>query len=80
MTTGWKNRLYFGDNLEILPKQIASESLHFLYLDRPVNSNATYNVLFAEKNGKKSAAQIAAFHDTWKCGLQSAASYQETPT
>jgi len=36
-----------------------------VYLDPPFNSNATYNVLFAEKNGTDSAAQIRAFDDTW---------------
>jgi site-specific DNA-methyltransferase (adenine-specific) len=80
MTTGWKNRLYFGDNLEILRKEIASESVDLVYLDPPFNSNATYNVLFAEKSGKKSAAQIAAFDDTWQWGLESEASYHETVT
>jgi len=80
MTVGWKNRLYFGDNLEILRKEIASESVDLVYLDPPFNSNATYNVLFAEKSGKKSAAQIAAFDDTWQWGLESEASYHETVT
>jgi len=80
MTAGWKNRLYFGDNLEILRKEIASESVDLIYLDPPFNSSATYNVLFAEKSGKKSAAQIAAFDDTWQWGLESEASYHETVT
>jgi len=80
MTAGWKNRLYFGDNLEILRKEIASESVDLVYLDPPFNSNATYNVLFAEKSGKKSAAQITAFDDTWQWGLESEASYHETVT
>ena len=33
--------------------------------DPPFNSKATYNVLFQEKNGTQSAAQITAFEDTW---------------
>jgi site-specific DNA-methyltransferase (adenine-specific) len=80
MAAEWKNRLYFGDNLEILRKEIASESVDLVYLDPPFNSNATYNVLFAEKSGEKSAAQIAAFDDTWHWGLESEASYHETVT
>jgi len=80
MTADWKNRLYFGDNLEILRKEIASESVDLVYLDPPFNSNATYNVLFAEKSGRKSAAQISAFDDTWQWGLESEASYHETVT
>ena len=55
---GWKNKLYFGDNLDILREHVASESVDLIYLDPPFNSNATYNVLFQEKSGEKSAAQI----------------------
>jgi len=57
----WKNKLYFGDNLDILHEHVASESVDLIYLDPPFNSNATYNVLFQEKSGEKSAAQITAF-------------------
>jgi 16S rRNA G966 N2-methylase RsmD len=58
---GWKNKLYFGDNLVILREHIPDESLDLVYLDPPFNSNATYNVLFGEKSGEKSSAQITAF-------------------
>ncbi len=75
--TGWKNKLYFGDNLDILRDHIADESADLIYLDPPFNSNATYNVLFAEKNGTQSRAQIAAFEDTWSWGYESEYAYQE---
>ena len=45
----WKNKLYFGDNLDILRKYIPDESIDLIYLDPPFNSNATYNMLFQEK-------------------------------
>jgi site-specific DNA-methyltransferase (adenine-specific) len=61
----WKNKLYFGDNLQILREHIDSESVDLVYLDPPFNSNANYNVLFAESSKKKSVAQIQAFSDTW---------------
>ena len=78
METGnWKNRLYFGDNLDILREHVASESVDLIYLDPPFNSNATYNVLFQEKSGEKSAAQITAFEDTWHWGAESEYAYQE---
>jgi DNA modification methylase len=80
MATEWKNRLYYGDNLEIIRQDIAGDSVDLIYLDPPFNSNATYNVLFAERSGKKSAAQIAAFEDTWQWGLESEATYRETIT
>ncbi len=59
------NLLYYGDNLDILRRYVKDESVDLVYLDPPFNSNATYNVLFAEKNGTKAASQIQAFTDTW---------------
>ena len=64
-TTDWKNRLYFGDNLDILRNHVENASVDLIYLDPPFNSNANYKVLFQEKSGQQSAAQIAAFEDTW---------------
>ncbi|MFC1951908.1 DNA methyltransferase [Chloroflexota bacterium] len=73
----WKNKLYFGDNLDILREHVASESVDLIYLDPPFNSSATYNVLFQEKGGEKSVAQITAFEDTWHWGMESEYAYQE---
>ncbi len=74
----WKNRLFFGDNLDILRAgHIPVESVDLIYLDPPFNSNATYNILFAEKSGEKSAAQITAFEDTWHWGEEAAAAYDD---
>ena len=78
MTT--PNSLYFGDNLNILRQHIADESVDLIYLDPPFNSNATYNVLFRERSGKESAAQITAFDDTWRWGMESELAYQEVVT
>ena len=64
------NKLYFGDNLPILRENIADESVDLIYLDPPFNSNATYNVLFRERSGDESAAQITAFEDTWRWSSQ----------
>lgn len=74
----WKNQLFFGDNLEILRgNHIPVGSVELIYLDPPFNSNATYNILFAEKSGEKSAAQITAFEDTWHWGEEAAAAYDD---
>jgi len=59
------NHLYYGDNLEVLRREIRDESVDLIYLDPPFNSNATYNQLFAAPDGSQSAAQIEAFNDTW---------------
>jgi site-specific DNA-methyltransferase (adenine-specific) len=77
----WKNQLYFGDNLDILQGQhIPAGSVDLIYLDPPFNSNATYNVLFAEKSGEKSAAQITAFEDTWQWGVEAEGVYRDVVT
>jgi DNA modification methylase len=60
------NKLYYGDNLDVLRRHVDSESVDLVYLDPPFNSNASYNVLFAEHNGTKAASQIKAFEDTWQ--------------
>jgi site-specific DNA-methyltransferase (adenine-specific) len=59
-----KNRLYFGDNLNILRDHVADATVDLIYLDPPFNSNTNYNVLFKEKSSEESAAQITAFEDT----------------
>ena len=60
------NTLYYGDNLDILQRYVKDESVDLVYLDPPFNSNANYNVLFAQKDGAQSSAQIQAFEDTWQ--------------
>ena len=67
-----ENTLYYGDNLDILRRYIKDESVDLIYLDPPFNSKATYNVLFAERNGTASAAQVKAFEDTWRWDQASA--------
>ena len=60
------NALFYGDNLAVLREHVADESVDLVYLDPPFNSNASYNVLFREKTGEDSPAQIRAFTDTWE--------------
>jgi hypothetical protein len=52
---------FFGNSLDILLSgRIPVGSVNLIYLDPPINSNATYNILFAERSGEKSAARITA--------------------
>lgn len=72
-----QNLLFYGDNLDVMRRHIAGESVDLVYLDPPFNSNQDYNVLFAEKDGSQSAAQIQAFEDTWHWDQRAAYSYSE---
>ena len=70
------NTLYYGDNLGVMREHVPDESVDLVYLDPPFNSNANYNVLFREKTGEESPAQIRAFTDTWDWTLESERTYE----
>jgi DNA modification methylase len=60
------NRLYYGDNLAVLRRDIPAESVDLVYLDPPFNSARNYNVIFGKHTtGNGNTAQIQAFTDTW---------------
>jgi adenine specific DNA methylase Mod len=69
------NLLYYGDNLDILRRYVKDETVDLVYLDPPFKSNQDYNVLFAEQDGSRSAAQIKAFADTWRWDQAAAEAY-----
>src|SRR6516162_9409799 len=71
------NALYYGDNLDVLRNEIASDSVDLVYLDPPFNSQANYNVLFKSPLGKAADAQIEAFEDTWHWGEQAERAFSE---
>src|SRR5882757_10225974 len=71
------NRLFFGDNLEILRgTQIPDRSVDLVYLDPPFNSQAQYNVLFRSPRDGTSA-QAGAFMDTWSWGDEAEWAFDE---
>lgn len=61
------NRLYYGDNLDVMRQHIPAATVDLVYLDPPFNSNRSYNVIFNRHDvtGDAGAAQIQAFDDTW---------------
>ncbi|MBI1926402.1 restriction endonuclease [Candidatus Poribacteria bacterium] len=71
------NRLYYGDNLDILQNYMADESVDLIYIDPPFNSNRAYNVIFREADGASSQAQIQAFEDTWQWGEATEQAYHD---
>lgn len=71
------NYLYYGDNLDILRRYIQDESVDLIYLDPPFKSDQSYNIIFQERNGTKSRAQIKAFEDTWHWDFSAARTWTE---
>jgi site-specific DNA-methyltransferase (adenine-specific) len=73
------NRLYYGDNLEVLSNRdyFPNECVDLIYLDPPFNSNRNYNVLFQDESGLESEAQVVAFKDTWHWGPPAEQSYRQ---
>ncbi len=74
-----KNKLYYGDNLDVLRSReyFPDECVDLIYLDPPFNSSRSYNVLFKSESGADSPAQITAFEDTWHWGETAEATYDD---
>lgn len=60
------NRLYFGDNLDVLRAHVRDECVDLVYLDPPFNSNAEYNVIHRSPVGDPADAQKRVFKDMWR--------------
>lgn len=58
------NRLFYGDNLEIMRKFMKDESVDLSYIDPPFNSKRNYNQIY-NNVGIDDSAQAQAFVDTW---------------
>ena len=71
-----RNKLYYGDNYDVLKRYVKDETVDLVYLDPPFNSRQDYNVLFAEKDGSQSSSQIHAFEDTWEWNIDAQRSYE----
>ena len=71
------NKLFYGDNLNVLREHIPDNSVDLIYLDPPFNSKADYNILFKEPTGESSAAQITAFEDTWHWTEETERTFQD---
>lgn len=71
------NRLFYGDNLEVMRRHIADASVDLVYLDPPFNSNATYSHIFHSPDGKVAQSQIEAFEDTWEWGESAVDAYND---
>jgi site-specific DNA-methyltransferase (adenine-specific) len=59
-----KNKIYYGDNLDVLRRYIKDESVDLCYIDPPFNSKRNYNQIY-NNVGSEDKAQAQAFIDTW---------------
>lgn len=59
-----QNELYYGDNLDVLRRKIAPESVDLCYIDPPFNSKRNYFQIY-NNQGSEDRAQAQAFVDTW---------------
>jgi DNA modification methylase len=63
-STQHANRLYYGDNLDVLRSKIKDETVDLCYIDPPFNSQRSYNQIY-NNIGRDDPAQARAFVDTW---------------
>ena len=59
-----QNKLFYGNNLDVLRKYIKDETIDLCYIDPPFNSKRNYNQIY-NNIGKEDQAQAQAFIDTW---------------
>lgn len=59
------NKLYYGDNLDVMRKHIPDNSVDLCYIDPPFNSKRDYNQIY-NNVGSEDKAQSVAFVDTWE--------------
>lgn len=58
------NKLFYGDNLDVLRRFIRDETVDLAYIDPPFNSKRNYNQIY-NNIGIEDVAQAQAFVDTW---------------
>lgn len=58
------NKLYYGDNLDVIRKYIKDNTIDLCYIDPPFNSKKNYNQIY-NNYGDEDKAQAQAFVDTW---------------
>ena len=69
-----QNRLFYGDNLDVLRRKIADNSVDLCYIDPPFNSKRNYFQIY-NNQGSEDRAQAQAFVDTWEWGEEAVAGF-----
>jgi DNA modification methylase len=58
------NKLFYGDNLDVLRRKVKEGTVDLCYIDPPFNSKRNYNQIYNNVGGED-RAQAQAFTDTW---------------
>lgn len=74
-----QNRLYYGDNLEVLRRKLSDASVDLCYIDPPFNSKRNYFQIY-NNVGKDDQAQAQAFIDTWTWNELAISGFEEIIT
>jgi DNA modification methylase len=70
------NKLFYGDNLDILRKKIEDDTVDLCYIDPPFNSKRNYNQIYNNIGGED-RAQAQSFIDTWIWDERAIAGFEE---
>jgi site-specific DNA-methyltransferase (adenine-specific) len=71
------NRIFWGDNLKILRRQVAEGTVALVYLDPPFKTDKSDNVTLVRRRGSKSESRAKLFEDTWRWDMTAARAYHE---
>ncbi len=73
------NKLFYGDNLDVLRRFVKDETVDLCYIDPPFNSKRNYNQIY-NNIGQEDRAQAQAFIDTWEWNNHANECYDEILT
>jgi site-specific DNA-methyltransferase (adenine-specific) len=70
------NKLFYGDNLDVLRKYVRDETVDVCYIDQPFNSKRNYNQIY-NNIGQEDRAKAQAFVDTWTRDRHAESCYEQ---
>lgn len=70
------NKLFYGDNLDVLRKYVRDETVDLCYIDPPFNSKRNYNQIYNNIGGED-RAPAQAFVDTWTWDRHAESCYEQ---
>jgi DNA modification methylase len=73
------NKLFCGDNLNVLRRYVADRSVDLIYLDPPFQSGKDYHLAFELRRSARGDKRVktAGFRDTWKWGPEAESSFAQ---